>query len=228
MVVLSPGDFRMGDLSGNGGAAEQPIQSITLKAPFALGRTEVTYAQFDACVEAGGCGHTPDDRGWGRGERAVRFVSQQDAREYAAWLSEVTGKPYRLPSEAEWEYAARAGTETDYYWGDTPGGGHALCADCEVGGLLLTATVASTPPNPWGLYDTLGSLDEWVADCWAPTLEGIPTDGMPRETGADCAQGTQRGGSYYASGRRIRASARLGELATERGETIGFRVARDF
>ena len=107
-----------------------PVHDVKIDSPFALGRHEVTFAEWDACVAAGGCSHTPEDEGWGRDDRPVINVSWEDAQQYVAWLSGVTGATYRLPSEAEWEYAARAGTTTRYFWGDEIGENRANCDGC--------------------------------------------------------------------------------------------------
>ena len=129
MVVLPTGRFRMGDLSGEGYDNERPVRTVTLHRPIAMGKYPVTFEDYDRYVSAANADR-PDDKGWGRGTRPVIEVSQEDAKAYAVWLSEQTGKPYRLPSEAEWEYAARAGTTSKYSWGDEIDRNRANCDGC--------------------------------------------------------------------------------------------------
>jgi formylglycine-generating enzyme required for sulfatase activity len=163
MVPLRPGRFRMGAswLDRQSQSDERPRVTVDVTQPLAIGRHEVTFAQWEACVEGGGCGgRKPDDAGWGRGQRPVVDVAWADAQAYAAWLRAKTGKPYRLPTEAEWEYACRAGTGTAYPFGDNIGpflANH----DRQVG---TTREVGAYPPNPWGLHDLNGNVWEWVED----------------------------------------------------------------
>ena len=131
----------------------------------AVSRTEITFAEWDACGAAGACRKGRDDHHWGRGRRPVINVSWDDAVAYVHWLSAVAGKDYHLPSGAEWEYAARGGTTTAYWWGDAIGTGHANCRDCgSRWGGRSTAPVGSFPPNPFGLYDMNGNVWEWTSD----------------------------------------------------------------
>ena len=118
LVVVPAGTFRMGDLSGGGDVDEGPVRTVSIPRPFAVARYETTFAQWDACAAAGACRSGVDDIGFGRGDRPAMLVTWEDAQAYAGWLSEQTGKRFRLPSEAEWEYAARAGSETRFPWGD--------------------------------------------------------------------------------------------------------------
>ena len=222
MVVVPAGDFVMGS---RGKASESPPHKVTLKKPFAIGRREVTFAEWDRCVAAGGCGYSPPDQGWGRGDRPAINLGWDDANQYIAWLSKQTGKTYRLPSEAEWEYAARAGTTTPFWWGKEAGKGHAQCADCgdKTPG---TAPAGSFRPNGFGLYDTAGNAAEWVEDCWNPSFAGAPTDGAAWTTG-DCSLRVLRGGSFLDKSAAVGSAARFRYDYDVRYYANGFRVARD-
>jgi formylglycine-generating enzyme required for sulfatase activity len=177
MVVIPAGKFRMGDTQGNGAKDEQPVHEVHIRGRIAVSRYEITFDQYDAFAKAAGR-DLPDDEGWGRGRRPVVRVSWDDAVAYARWLSQQTGKHYRLPSEAEWEYAARAGTETTYWWGNEIKQGLANCIGCgSRWDNQQTAPVGSFKPNPFGLYDTAGNVSEWVQDCWHDSYQGAPSDG---------------------------------------------------
>ncbi|MEZ6030154.1 MAG: SUMF1/EgtB/PvdO family nonheme iron enzyme [Hyphomonadaceae bacterium] len=181
MALLPGGSFTMGDIAGKGYAQEKPPHEVMIARPFAIGVYEVTFAEWDACVADGGCdGYRPSDAGWGRDKRPVINVSWYDAKAYTDWLSAKTGKPYRLPSEAEWEFAARAGTSTLFWWGNEVGQGHANCPGCgsQWDG-TQTAPVGSFSPNAFGLYDTAGNALEWVEDCGSDNYNETPTDGAP-------------------------------------------------
>ncbi len=257
MVELPPGGFVMGRAEGEdrrlgldrepdrpefSRERERPRVRIEFGHRFAIGKYEVTFDEWDRCVAAGGCDYRPTDRGWGRGDRPVIHVSYLDAGMYLAWLAEVTGRPYRLPSSAEWEYAARAGTTTARWWGDEVGSGHAVCEECglewEVGS---TAPTGSLPPNPWGLHDMLGNVSELAADCWTSTYDEVPTDGSPvREASRHWSEGrclrpTWRGGAFsyfrwtvraaWRSGGGILATAEERHAHPQVGGGTGFRVA---
>ncbi|MGH7827733.1 MAG: formylglycine-generating enzyme family protein [Candidatus Binatia bacterium] len=171
----------------------------------------------------------PNDRGWGWGRRPVIYVSWQDARNYAAWLSEQTGKRYRLPSEAEWEYVARAGTETAYWWGNDLINGMANCAESgSQWDFEQAAPVGSFKPNLFGLYDTAGNVWEWVADCWHESYEGAPDNERVwgKEKGGDCSRRVLRGGSWVREPDFLRSSFRRSSTDMRR-HGIGFRLARD-
>lgn len=258
MVELPPGSFTMGAPEGEAPAAEIPTRpqkterrerpqvEVTIDYRLAVGKYEVTFEEWDACVEAGGCEHRPDDEGWGRGDRPVIHVSRSDARQYVAWLSRRTGESYRLPSEAEWEYAARAGTETARWWGDELGEGRVPCDGCGTRwDRRSTAPVGSFPANPWGLHDMLTNVEEWVADCWHETHEGNPGDGSARvesspwwreggweeRRGEPCRRPVERGGTNWSYPWTIRAAARSFYFPhpnwTERKDrSQGFRVVR--
>ena len=169
LVVVPAGEFQMGS---NAKPAEAPIHRVAIHKDFAIGRREVTFAEWDRCVAAGGCKYSPPDPAWGRGDRPVTNVSWDDAKEFIAWLAKTTGKPYRLPTEAEWEYAARGGSTTPYWWGKDVGTGRAQCADCGVSETGRPAVVGSFRPNAFGLYDTSGNAAEWMEDCWNPIVSG--------------------------------------------------------
>ena len=228
MVVIPSGRFRMGCVSGlDCEDDEMPVHEVTIPAAFALGRHEVTFAEWDACVSGGGCGgHRPNDAGWGRGSRPVMNVSWDDAKEYVAWLSSRTGAEYRLPSESEWEYAARAGTATKYGWGNDIGANRANCLGDHCGDQWeYTAPAGSFAPNGFGLFDMHGNVVEWVEDCSNGSYAGAPTDGSAWVRG-DCAVRVLRGGSWFNFPWDLRAADR-GRIATgDRYGNYGFRVAR--
>ena len=227
MVTTPAGRFRMGCLSNDDDCrpAERPVHDVMIAAPFALSAFEVTFQEWDACVAAGGCGgHRPDDEVWGRGTRPME-VSWDDAKEYVAWLSGETGPGYRLPSESEWEYAARAGTTTKYGWGDDVGSNRANCGGGCGDRFDGTAPVGSFAPNAWGLHDMHGNISEWVEDCWNQSYAGAPSDGSAW-LGGDCARRVLRGGSWYFFPRYLRAAFRFRLTAGDRYSYVGFRVAR--
>ena len=225
--VTPTGSFPMGCVSGAWCFDNEfPVHRVTIPAPLAVGKYEVTFSEWDACVESGGCRHAPDDRRWGGGNRPVVNVSWRDAQEYVAWLSAETGFEYRLLSESEWEYAARAGTGTAYSWGDEIGRNRANCLDC--GSLWdadRTAPVGSFGANPFGLHDMHGNVFEWVGDCWNRSYVGAPSDGSVWQQG-DCSLRVLRGGSWNYGARFLRSALRGWERTGGRYLNIGFRVAR--
>ena len=233
MVVVPAGRFRMGDLAGAGDNDERPVHDVTIAAPFAVGRYEVTFAEWDACVAGGGCTHRPADEGWGRGTRPVITVSWADAQKYVRWLSRETGKPYRLLSEAEWEYVARAGSTTKYWWGNAADHDHANygkdeCCEGAVAGAdrwKYTSPVGSFAANVFGLFDTAGNVYEWVADCWHDNYQGATNDGSVW-AGGDCDRHVVRGGSWNGDPRSIRSAIRVRIVTGNRYSDFGFRVAR--
>jgi len=246
MVAIPAGSFRMGCLTDDSECSRdvgyeypeyiyegRPVHIVNVPR-FALSVHEVTFDQWDACVEAGGClrggeAHVPSSEGWGRGDRPVINVSWLDARSYVSWLSRATGWEYRLPSEAEWEYAARAGTETRYWWGDSLYDNEGNCNGCgsQWDG-QQTAPVGSFEPNPWGLYDIHGNVAEWTADCWHDDYERAPGDGRawvnePWWFFCYEYEFVARGGSFAYGAER--ASSRSQSDIGPRYD-LGFRVAR--
>ena len=243
MVVIPAGEFVMGSPPDEEGRDDDEGDVHRVQVPsFALGKYEVTFAQWDACVADGGCnGYRPSDYGRGRGNQPVFGVSWKDAKAYAAWLSrKTTVKDYRLPSESEWEYAARAGTTTARYWSNDPDAAcgyanvhdetskrvetfywtHHKCDDENA----QTATVGRYRANGFGLYDVLGNVWEWVEDCWDRSYSGAPTDGSAAWRTGECEERVRRGGSYYNEPRFVR-SANRDRAGWEDGPS-GFRVAR--
>ena len=228
MVVVPAGSFRMGDLSGGGDADEQPVRSVAIARAFALARYETTFAEWDACAAAGACRGGVNDIGLGRDRRPVMLVTWQDAMGYVDWLSRLTGKPYRLPSEAEWEYAARAGSETRFPWGSEVGRGRANCVDCGSGwDDERTAPVGSYPANAFGVHDMVGNMYEWVADCGRESYAGAPSDGSVHAHGdGACAWRMMRGGSWCSLARASRPANRVMVPNIFHDIHVGFRVAR--
>ncbi|MCY3956497.1 MAG: SUMF1/EgtB/PvdO family nonheme iron enzyme [Nitrospira sp.] len=253
MVVVPAGRFQMGDSFGVGTKHERPVHDVTINYQFAVGRYEVTRGQFARFVEAAGystAGHcwkyskarwnkkTGDD-GWRNpgysqtNQHPVVCVSWEDAQEYVRWLSRETGKPYRLLSEAEWEYVARAGTTTKYWWGNTVSHDYAnygmdKCCDGFAAGedrWVYTSPVGSFKANAFGVFDTAGNAAEWVEDCWYDDYEGAPADGSAWTKGERCGRKV-RGSSWGFSSRTLRSSYnwKAGELS--RDSDRGFRVAR--
>lgn len=214
MVALPGGRFEMGSPPSEQGrySYEGPRHGVTLTA-FAMGRMEITHGQWAVCVREGPCRTKPD----APKNTPVLFVSWEEAQAYTDWLSEKTGKPYRLPTEAEWEYAARGGTDTAYWWGDdfsrrqVPRG-----AVTEVGGLA---------PNPFGLYDTLGNAREWVADCYRSSYRGAPDDGSAVD--GNCSRRVVRGGYWDSEPRDVRAANRARLRPGQRVRYMSLRVAMD-
>jgi formylglycine-generating enzyme required for sulfatase activity len=228
MVVVPAGEFLRGSPEDEEGrfADEGPRHRVTLAQPFAVGKHAVTFEEWDACVAAGGSAHQPGDNGWGRGRQPVIYVSWVDAQDYVSWLSRTTGKPYRLLSEAEWEYASRAGTTTRYPWGSEPGTGHANFdgSGSEWSG-LRTAPVGSFLPNAFGLHDMIGNVGEWVQDCWRRSYDGAPTDGRACEAGS-CRRRVFRGGFWNGGPGSARVANRSRDEPDKRYGNVGFRVAR--
>ena len=230
MVVVPSGRFTMGSSRSEGGDDdERPMRRVRIDYRFAVGVYEVTFAEWYACVDAGDCGnYIPDDEGWGRGNRPVVNVSWEDAQSYVRWLSARTGSTYRLLSESEWEYVARAGTETAYSWGDSIGVNRANCDGCgsQWDG-KQTAPVGSFEANGWGVHDMHGNVWEWVQDCWNGNYEGAPSDGSAWESKEECWR-VYRSGPWHRGPSSSRSAARSTLSAGSRIWVIGFRVARSF
>ncbi len=228
MVRIPPGKFLMDSEDGN--SNEQPIHEVTIGYAFEIGKYEVTFDEYDAFAKAT---HRkfPSDEIWGRGIRPVINVSFDDAQAYVQWLSLKTGKKYRLPTEAEWEYAARASTETHYWWGDDIGSNNANCYDCgSQWDSRQTAPVGSFKANTYGLYDTAGNVYEWVLDCWHESYHGAPGDGSAwlDANGGDCTRRVIRGGSWGIDPLDLRSADRNWDYSDGAYNYLGFRVARDF
>ena len=233
MVVVPAGSFMMGSPENEEqrNNSEGPQHRVTIAKPFAVGRFAVTFDEWDACVAAGGCnGYIPPDQGWGRGRRPVINVSWNDAKAYVAWLSGTTEKSYRLLSEAEREYVARAGTETPFWWGSSIttqdanyNGNYTYAGGAKGEYQQRTLAVESFQPNPWRLYQVHGNVWEWVEDCWHDSYAGAPADGTAF-TAVDCRVHVVRGGSWFNVPRLLRAAFRLGNV--NRGNRFGFRVGR--
>ena len=234
MVVIPAGTFTMGSPAWEAGrfGNEGPRHEVTLR-PFALGVTEVTFDEWDACVRGGGCnGYRPDDEGWGRRARPVINVNWNDARAYVGWLSESTGAAYRLPSESEWEYAARGGTTTPFHTGSTISTDQANYNGNHVYGYgrrgrhrQRTTPAGTFAPNEFGLYDVHGNVLEWVQDCRHDYI-GAPSDGTAWERGEDCRVHVLRGGSWSVSPRLLRSASRNNYSTGTRNDRAGFRVSR--
>lgn len=222
MVVVPAGEFKMGS-----GATpyEKPEHRVAIADPFAIGRREITFDEWDLCFALGGCKYRPNDR-WGRGSRPVIDVSWDDAKAFVTWLSQKTGRRYRLPSEAEWEYAARAGTNSTFWWGRAASNGPANCEDCSSTPARQTLPAGSFRPNGFGLFDVAGNAAEWVEDCWNESYRGAPTDGSAWTMG-QCRQRGLRGGSFASKAGFIRSAARFRYDQDVRYYANGFRVARD-
>jgi formylglycine-generating enzyme required for sulfatase activity len=229
MVVIPAGKFRMGDIQGKHGKDELPVHEVRISKQFAIGRYEITFDDYNAFAKATGRG-LPDDEGFGRGRQAVIRVSWNDAGAYAEWLSGQTGKRYRLPSEAEWEYAARGGTETVYWWGNEVKQGLANCIGCGSRWAgKQPAPVGSFKPNPFGLYDTAGNVSERVQDCRHENYQGAPLDGSAWEAkdGGDCGVRGIRGGMWLWAQDYVRSSSRMWNRPTFTGRALGFRLVRE-
>lgn len=228
MVSIPAGSFEMGSNSYD---SERPVHSVSVPA-FEMGKTEVTFDQWDACVANGGCDHFPKDEGWGRGNRPVINVSWDDAQQFIAWLNKSTGKRYRLPSEAEWEYAARAGTSSKFSTGDCLStsqanydGNHPLDG-CPKGEYRKqTVAVGSFAANAFGLHDMHGNVWEWTQDCWNDSYSGAPTDGSARTNGT-CSRRVIRGGSWFNYADHARSAKRYNYSTDNRNGYQGFRLSR--
>jgi formylglycine-generating enzyme required for sulfatase activity len=230
MVVMPEGEFMMGspDTENGRDSSESPLHKVTIAEPFAVSKFDVIFADWDACVAVGGCPKEgrAGDAGWGRGAQPLINVNWDDARAYVAWLSTMTGKTYRLLTEAEWEYAARAGSVTAYWWGDEIGKGNANCNACSSQwDNLQPAPVPSFKPNAFGLYDMGGNVWQWVQDCWHDNYNGAPTDGSAWTAG-DCNYRVVRGGSWYLDPQTVRSAKRDRYTPDGRDYSLGFRVGR--
>jgi formylglycine-generating enzyme required for sulfatase activity len=227
MTVIPTGSFLMGSPDGEGHETEQPRHEVAISRRIAVSKFLITFAQWDACMAHGGCAHRADDRGWGRGLIPVTDISWSDAKTYVAWLSKQTGKPYRLLSEAEWEYAARAGSNDLYPWGNELGVGRANCPGWQSQWEdKQPSPVGTFPPNAFGLYDMIGNLWEWVEDSWHPNYAGAAQDGSVWR-GGDDGQRVTRGGSWGVTQGECNLAYRdFARPPDFRNYIFGIRVAR--
>jgi formylglycine-generating enzyme required for sulfatase activity len=228
MIVIPAGSFLMGSPSTEGRDDERPQHRVTIASPPAVGKFQVTFAEWDVCARYGDCDPRINDSGFGRGQQPVINVTWNDAQRYVAWLTLMTGKPYRLLSEVEYEYAARAGTQTTYPWGDDVGKNNADCTKCgSKWDNKQPAPVGSFAPNGFGLYDTAGNVWEWTDDCYHTSYDGAPTDGSPWVTPGGCNDRVVRGGAWDRESETLRSAGRgsRGNTAA-RFNNRGFRVAR--
>jgi formylglycine-generating enzyme required for sulfatase activity len=220
MVIVPAGTFLMGSCDGQGNDDERPEHKVTIGRPFAVGRFAVTFEEWDAALRHGGVKHNPGDQGWGRGRRPVINVSWEDAVVYVGWLTQETGKSYRLLSEAEWEYCCRAGTATQYSFGDKIDKRQAQLSE------QRTAEVGGFPANAWGLHDMHGNVWEWCADNWHNDYTGSPPSDGSVWKGGDASSRVLRGGSWNDDPQLLRSAYRGGLQPDYRLDGVGFRVAR--
>ncbi len=218
MVKIPAGSFKMGDIQGAGESDERPVHRVSIKA-FAMGRYEVTFAEYDKFAKATGR-IKPLDLTWGRGNMPVINVSWYSAVAYTKWLSEQTGHSYRLPTEAEWEYAARAGTESKYWWGNEVGTNRANCYRCG-SRFYYTAPVGSFKANPFGLYDTVGNVWEWTCSEYHNVYQG-----SEQICSKNPSQVVLRGGSWNDLPELARSASRYWLSALIGFREYGFRVVR--
>ena len=225
MIQVPAGEFLMGARSGVVAADEVPRHKVKIKS-FLVSVYEVTYAEYDRFAKATKR-RKPDDSGWNRNTQPVNNVSWDDAYAYSRWLSRQTGKNYRLLSEAEWEYAARAGTTSSYWWGRKAGTSNAHCFNCKSEyNTSKPAKIGTYKPNPYGIFDTAGNLYEWVHDCYHRNYKEAPTDGSVWE-GGDCKVRIARGGAYHSPASSMRVENREKFTSTRGQYNVGIRLARD-
>ena len=225
MIALPEGSFQMG--SADGGSTEQPVRDVAVERPFAIGKYEVTVAQWKACAAAGACRDigAPEP---GDDKRPMQNVSWPDATAFANWLGKTTGESYRLPSEAEWEYAARGGKSTRFWWGDSLEETRVNCSECgDDWDRKRPSDIGAFEANPFGLHDMNGGVSEWTADCWIADYRGAPKDVSARSSSPNCPQRVLRGGSWRSSPDNVTSSSRFYYDAQVRYYTNGFRVVRD-
>ena len=223
MAVIPAGRFHMGALSFERPSTdrERPVREVVIERPFALSVYELTFEHYDRSTHP----REVDDAGWGRGWRPVVGVSWQDAWNYVEWLSSETGEDYRLPTEAEWEYAARAETTTVFSWGDEIGEDRANCPGCVSRWHQQTAPVGWFAPNAFGLYDVHGNVAEWVRDCWNEGFAGAPSDATAWLQG-DCGKRVLRGGSWFSPSGTHYSASRDNASRGSQFDHVGIRVAR--
>jgi formylglycine-generating enzyme required for sulfatase activity len=229
MIVVPAGSFAMGSPASEPGhkPSEDPQHTVTIGKAFAVAKLELTFAEWDTCAAHGNCDARVSDGGFGRNGQPVINVTWQDAQRYAAWLSALTGKPYRLLSEAEYEYAARAGTTTAYPWGAAIGKNNTVCVGCgsQYDG-KQPAPAGSFAASPFGLGDMIGNVWEWVEDCVHSDYSGAPVDGSAWITGGNCESRVARGGTWNVVPPSVRSASRLFITSRSVYFNLGFRVAR--
>ncbi len=223
MVYIKPGSFMMGSAVENNN--EKPVHKVTIKKGFYIGKYEVTFREFDKFCEDTGR-KKPSDNGWGRGKRPVINVSWNDAEAYTKWLSQKTGKKYRLPTEAQWEYVARAGTTTKWSFGNDKRklGDYAWYKD---NSNYKTHQVGKKKPNPWGVYDTYGNVWEWCEDRYLYGYKNTPRDGSANRKGEQIDR-VLRGGSWFNDPNYMYSAFRYGYVPKGAGSVFGFRVVQVF
>jgi formylglycine-generating enzyme required for sulfatase activity len=228
MVVVPAGEFTMGSPATEVGRqdVEGPQHKVMFANAFAVSRFEITFDEWDACVTLGGCPFRPGDQGWGRGARPVININAEDVQLYVGWLRKRTGRPYRLLSEAEWEYAARAGSEKAYSWGGEIGVRNANCLGCgSQWDNDRSGPVGSFAANAFGLHDMHGNVFEWLEDCYHDSYAGAPADGVAMTSG-DCRYRVFRGGSFNEEPKFLRSASRFYAAWDSRTALLGIRVAR--
>lgn len=224
LIAVTPGSFSMGNDKDD--VSERPAHRVTIGHAYALAKYPVTVAQWNACADAGACSRLPTDSNPAKNAPA-RDLSWDDAQQYVKWLSKISGRPYRLPTEAEWEYAARGGTDTRYWWGNEMRKGTANCKDCgPPWGAKAPADVGSFPANPFGFFDMAGGVWEWVSDCWHNSYKGAPNDGSSWDE-PNCQTRVVRGGSWRDGADYMLTATRFKYDSSVRYNANGFRVARD-
>jgi formylglycine-generating enzyme required for sulfatase activity len=219
MIAIRGGSFVMGS---NDDPTEKPTRQVTIKS-FAIGQHPVSVREWNECAAAKACGFVAA----GNEDSSVTNISWNDAKRFVGWLARATGKAYRLPSEAEWEYAARGGTKTKYWWGNQLQSGMVNCNNCtdDGGNIEQPGKIGTFKPNPFGLYDMGGGVDQWVEDCWHKNYQGAPNDGSAQAKG-ECGSHVIRSGSWKNDARYVRPSNRDGYNTDVRYPTHGFRVAQ--
>jgi formylglycine-generating enzyme required for sulfatase activity len=224
LALVPAGSFTMGSTEVFPG--EGPVHQVTIRQPFYIGQREVTFNEWDACVAEKGCAELPSPQSAGRGALPATNLDWNDTQQYLAWLKKKTGKIYRLPSESEWEYAARGGSATAYPWGKAMEKGKANCLGCNAETISNTVATGSYPANGFGLYDVAGNAAEWVEDCWSDSYKSAPADGSAW-TKPRCQERVLRGGAFNNDSRFLRSASRFKYDSDVRYIANGFRVVRE-